>query len=92
MKGFSRGSPSQSSSRPRSALKNDTKRDTMVDILSPLKPSEHYFRMSRESFEEFLKKIGYRQVLGIDELFRSKKKLNDFIRRHCSELPPPPPT
>jgi hypothetical protein len=85
------------------------------DIQPPVKPSERYYRMSRENFEEFLKKIGYKeredkkwersrkggskgeqlgvtdeqQVLDIDKLFRDKKKLNNFIRRHWPELPPP---
>ena len=87
----------------------------MADIQPPEKPSERYYRMSRENFEEFLKKIGYKeredkkwersrkggskgesagvtdeqQVLDIDKLFRDKKKLNSFIRRHWPELPPP---
>ena len=29
--------------------------------LPPEKPSERYFRLSRENFEEFLKKIGYKE-------------------------------
>jgi hypothetical protein len=29
--------------------------------LPPEKPSERYFRLSRENYEEFLKKIGYRE-------------------------------
>ncbi len=88
----------------------------MADIQPPEKPSERYYRMSRENFEEFLKKIGYieredkrwersrkggskgetlgvtdeQQVLDIDKLFKDKKKLNNFIRRHWPELPPPP--
>ncbi len=34
----------------------------MADIQPPVKPpSERYFRMSRENFEEFLKKIGYKE-------------------------------
>jgi hypothetical protein len=85
------------------------------DIRPPVKPSERYYRLSRENFEEFLKKLGYKeredkkwersrkgaskgeklgvtdeqQVLDIDELFKNKKKLNNFIRRHWPELPPP---
>jgi hypothetical protein len=31
----------------------------MADIQPPVKPTERYFRLSRENFEEFLKKIGY---------------------------------
>ena len=33
----------------------------MADIQPPIKPSERYYRMSRENFEEFLKKIGYKE-------------------------------
>jgi len=34
----------------------------MPDIqLPPEKPTERYYRMSRENFEEFLKKIGYKE-------------------------------
>lgn len=87
----------------------------MAGIQPPVKPTERYFRLSRENLEEFLKKIGYREredkrwersrkgtsrgeklgvtdeqeVLDIEKLFLSKRKLRDFIKYHWGELPPP---